>query len=56
MTLHMNQVYGLFWTSIPGIFAVGDVAAFPLKVEYSQINYHFPINICNFSFYQMTDV
>lgn len=26
------QVDGQFRTSIPGIFAIGDVAAFPLKV------------------------
>ena len=26
-----TQVDGLFRTSIPGIFAIGDVAAFPLK-------------------------
>lgn len=31
------QVDGLFRTSIPGIFAVGDVAAFPLKI-YSRIS------------------
>lgn len=29
------QVDGQFRTSIPGIFAIGDVAAFPLKVRSS---------------------
>lgn len=30
---HAFQVDGQFRTNIPGIFAVGDVAAFPLKVH-----------------------
>lgn len=30
-----SQVDGQFRTCVPGIFAIGDVAAFPLKVHFS---------------------
>lgn len=33
----ISQVDGQFRTNIPGIFAIGDVAAFPLKVCFPQI-------------------
>lgn len=30
--LYLSQVDSLFRTNVPGVFAIGDVAAFPLKV------------------------
>lgn len=34
------QVYGFFWSSVPGVYAIGDVAAFLLKIQ-DTLDYRF---------------